>query len=241
MKKLFAHLLLAACAMLLSVASYGQTAISSVPYTISQPGYYVLAKDLFYPYFYANAVTMTASNVTLDFAGHVLAGVVGGMPNPPFGTTPNQAVAVLITTSGSTAPSNVTVKNGTITGNSVGINISAPGQGHVVEGMRLESQTNTGISIQGGSGCLISSNYISNSGTGTYGIWDDSDGSTQIIRNRAVNSETGIASAQGYLESNFVSNCTTGFFSGNPKLRFNTTVNCREPFYGGVLVTDDNN
>jgi hypothetical protein len=239
MKKIFSHLLLAAGAMLLSVASYGQTAINSVPYTISQPGYYILAKDLFYPYFYANAITITASNVTLDFAGHVLAGQLGGMPNPPFGAeTPNQAVAVAITTSGSNPPSNVTVKNGTITGNSMAINISAPGEGYVVDGMRLESQTYISVNIEG-SGCLISNNYISN--CPLYGINDGGDW-TQIIHNRVVNCFWGIGGNRGYLESNFVANCKVGFAcTSTAKLRFNTTVNCPTPIELGILVTDDNN
>jgi hypothetical protein len=48
--------------MLLSVASYGQTIIGSVPYTISNPGNYVLNTDL--PY----AGTGTAISAA-DFRG----------------------------------------------------------------------------------------------------------------------------------------------------------------------------
>ena len=77
MKRLFARFALAAGAMLLSVASYGQTPINSVPYTISQSGTYVLNKDLFYTPLSGVAITINSGNVNLDFAGHSLDGIPG--------------------------------------------------------------------------------------------------------------------------------------------------------------------
>jgi hypothetical protein len=66
MKRLFARFLLAAGAMLLSVTSYGQIPINSVPYTISQPGSYVLSKDLATATVTETAITINSNNVILD-------------------------------------------------------------------------------------------------------------------------------------------------------------------------------
>jgi hypothetical protein len=46
MKCFISNSVLAAGLMLLSVASYGQTPITSVPFTISAPGKYILAKKI---------------------------------------------------------------------------------------------------------------------------------------------------------------------------------------------------
>ena len=48
MKCFISNSVLAAGLMLLSVAGYGQTPITSVPYTISAPGKYILANNLTY-------------------------------------------------------------------------------------------------------------------------------------------------------------------------------------------------
>jgi hypothetical protein len=72
MKQLFARFLLAAGAILLSVASYGQTAINSVPYTIIASGNYFLNKDLTYGSSTGAAIAINTSNVNPDFEGHML-------------------------------------------------------------------------------------------------------------------------------------------------------------------------
>jgi hypothetical protein len=50
-----------------------QFVVNSVPAVLSIPGTYVVSNDLFYSGTGA-AITITASGVTLDFAGHTLTG-----------------------------------------------------------------------------------------------------------------------------------------------------------------------
>jgi parallel beta-helix repeat protein len=236
MKRLFICFLLAAGAMLLSVASYGQ-AINSVPYTISQPGNYFLIKNLTYSASSGVAIAINSSNVTLDFNDHVLTGP-SISPNP---TDQPKGVALAYNVS----IENVTIRNGTILGFADGIDLAgASGQtstGHVVEGMHTPKNTHIGIFINYATGCLISNNYVNN--VGDYGI-AVAGPSDQLIHNRVSNCDVGINGGFGnYLEDNFVSNCRIGFncTDSSPKLRFNTTINCTTPFIGGTQLTDENN
>ena len=110
MKRQFARFLLAAGIMLLSVTSYGQTAINSVPYTITQPGQYFLNKDLS-TFASGTAIAINSSNVILDFNGHKLINTLG---------TIVKAFGVALATN-SKPLENVTIKNGTISGFQLGI------------------------------------------------------------------------------------------------------------------------
>lgn len=234
MKRLFACFLLAAGVMLLSVASYGQTVITSVPYAINNPGIYVLNTDLAYAGS-GTAIAINSHDVTLDFQGHLLYSTsTTGTPAIGVGFSANEQ--------------NVTIKNGTLSAFNTAINIPG-GIGQVVEGMRIESyfpfgqsgpSGPNGIIIMDGSGCLIDNNYL-------YTCWiaiNDSNSSDQISRNRIFNcSQLGILVAgDSYLEGNFVSHCQGGIScTGGAKLRFNTTEDCTYPFTGGTLITDGNN
>ena len=178
----------------------GQTVINSVPYTISQSGSYVLNKDLLYTSPTGTAITITSGNVTLDFAGHLLDGLGGGP-----GTI---AAGVQIGSDNDPSTySNVTIKNGTIVGFSIGITLYG-GAGHVIQGMRLERQTVGSGGFAAGyaifnlaSGCLFSNNYITN----CNGDIADLGYYTQIIRNRIFNCPTvGIICSSAYIESNLV-------------------------------------
>jgi hypothetical protein len=71
MKRLFATLAFAAGWTLLSVSSYGQTPIASLPYTISSAGNYYLTQNLTYSGAAGNAITVSASNVTIDLTKHL--------------------------------------------------------------------------------------------------------------------------------------------------------------------------
>jgi hypothetical protein len=85
--------------MLLSVTTYGQTAINSVPFTITSPGNYFLNTYLVYPPLTGIAISINSSNVTLDFAGRVLAAhwltasSTSGFSVPPI---PSSATAIVI-------------------------------------------------------------------------------------------------------------------------------------------------
>src|SRR4051812_43950019 len=49
-----------------------RTSIGKIPFTISQPGSYYLARNLQFAATSGNAITITVSNVTLDLSGFTL-------------------------------------------------------------------------------------------------------------------------------------------------------------------------
>jgi hypothetical protein len=240
MKKLFAHLLLAAGAMLLSVTSYGQIAINSVPYTINQPGQYFLGKDLS-TFASGTAIAINTSDVILDFNGHTLVNTLGPLVN---------AFGVALATK---QIENVTIKNGTISGFQIGI-LLAGGNGagssdHVVDGMHISRFGFAGIDTYQASSCLITNNFVDgiSPSSGSYGIrLQATAGFNQVSHNRVVNCFEGIidgvpsaVNGQNYLESNFVARCTTGINCTNDKSRFNTTQGCTNPGTGGATEMTD--
>lgn len=232
MKRLHS-LTLAATLALLSAASYGQTLISSVPYTITSPGTYVLANNFSYGSATGAAITINSANVTLNFNGHFLASTTASPSNS--GVTVNQV-------------QNVTIENGTADGFHYGIyfpNGSGSGvnTGHIVENMRI-THNNIGIYLYYGSGCLIQNNYVNGFNTNyPVGIYVGQGGGNQLIRNRVLNCYDGFdVFNDNSLESNFAYNCVFGFgMDYSDKYRFNTTINCATPFVFGTPLTDDNN
>lgn len=225
--------MLAVALALLSVASYGQTLISSVPYTITSPGTYVLANNLPYASATGAAITINSANVILNFSGHFLASTAASPSNS--GVSVNQVP-------------NVTIENGTLDGFHFGINFpNGSGvdnnTGHIVENMRITHST-FGIYVYYASGCLVQNNYINGFNTNyPVGIYFAQGGGNQIIRNRVLNCYEGIAAfSNDSLESNFVYGCVFGMdMDYSDKYRFNTTINCATPFSLGTPLTDDNN
>jgi parallel beta-helix repeat protein len=225
--------MLAAALALLSVGSYGQTLISSVPYTITSPGTYVLANNLPYASATGAAITINSANVILNFSGHFLASTAASPSNS--GVSVNQVP-------------NVTIENGTLDGFHFGINFpNGSGvdnnTGHIVENMRITHST-FGIYVYYASGCLVQNNYINGFNTNyPVGIYFAQGGGNQIIRNRVLNCYEGIAAfSNDSLESNFVYGCVFGMdMDYSDKYRFNTTINCATPFSLGTPLTDDNN
>lgn len=124
-----------------------RTPIESIPFTISQPGSYYLAKSLT-----ASAdgtgITISTGNVTLDLAGFTLSG--GGF----------QGAAI----SGDSAP-NVAVRNGVLTGWRQGGVLL--GTGAVVEDLRIVGTFDQGPpAIKTGSPALVQRCHVSSAATG---------------------------------------------------------------------------
>jgi hypothetical protein len=72
MKPLFGISILWATLSFLSVASYAQTSITSIPYTITASGTYIFAHNLLYSAANGNAITVKASHVVIDLNGYHL-------------------------------------------------------------------------------------------------------------------------------------------------------------------------
>ena len=90
--------------------------ITSLPYTISAPGTYVLTRDLSYPSqtgFAINILTTLAGPVVVDFQGHTIAG--GGAGSQSFGIE----IGGESEYAENTCP--ITIRNGTLQGFWIGV------------------------------------------------------------------------------------------------------------------------
>ena len=153
------------------------TKITSVPYTISNPGFYYLSGNLTYTGT-ASAIAITADNVTLDLMGFSLTG--GGKEiGTNMGIFPNN----------NDNSRNVEIRNGTVSGFTVGVagtfanervsrirafnnnwGIWVPGSNPLIEGC-ISSNNDHGILVGSGriSGCVANNNTnqgIAMNGTG---------------------------------------------------------------------------
>jgi hypothetical protein len=212
--------------------SFGQTIISSVPYTISAPGNYVLGSNLTYSSAAGAAITILSSNVTLDLGGHYLY----------FPGTPTSNVGVYVHNAG-----NVIIQNGIIAVFFYGVYIEHTGgtalnSGDIVQGLRLTNVTFGVVQITI-AGSVVRNNQITSltagSGAGIYLAGSGNLASGNVISGFDVGVE---AFGNNYCLENVVSNCTFGLaLDTSDKYRFNTTFNCTTPFAGGTALTDNNN
>jgi hypothetical protein len=223
MKRLFANSILAASSLLLSVVSYGQTPISSIPFTIGASGTYILTAGLVYSASTGNAITVNANNVTIDLNGHYLICSVSG----------NSATGIFASNK-----LNIRVRNGEILRFSHGVGFDFPGGtnnniGHVVEGIGFWNN-NIAVWFHQTQASVVR-NCIFNGGLAGIDFFAGTG-------NRAVgNVATGItfgffSDGTDYFDSNYADHCTTGVdaTSATTKLRFNTTTNCTTGVTGGT-------
>lgn len=218
-----------------AATSQAQTVISSLPYTISAGGVYVLNSSLNSSQTSGNLITINASNVTIDFQNHYIAGPVGNTTQSTYGIY-------------ATERSNLTIKNGTvaycntgivITGNntattnnvdhqidnmrvtycySYGINLSYAPASRITNTQvsQIGSTTATspvGINVNGAgvtvSSCTISNMLIASGGT-SRGIYTDPG---DFVRQCTVYSATN-AIQLGIYQDNLASATTTAFSGG---------------------------
>jgi parallel beta-helix repeat protein len=128
------------------------TAITSLPYIITVPGVYCLTGDLFPSMSSGYAIDIQAPVVVIDLNGHRLG---GGNAGP--GT---QAIGIHALNQ-----KDITIKNGTIRGFQYGVllqdnsNGYASTGGHVLDGLRVDSNTYVGLQVQG-SGNIVRNNQV---------------------------------------------------------------------------------
>ena len=136
------------------VGAVAGTKITSVPCTITVPGFYYLAQNLTYAPIPGNAITVQADNVTLDLMGFSLSGV---------GKTSDGIVL-------SGIRSNVEIRNGTIRGFSGrGVTASDTGcKGLRIISLRVIDTAATGIHIGGTDHLVVDCSVI---GAGDHGIY----------------------------------------------------------------------
>jgi hypothetical protein len=181
------------------------TEIASVPQNITAPGVYCLKKSLVLAFQQQSAITIMANDVVIDFNGHVLENFPG-------------AAGIGWGVNGFNLK-HITLRNGTIRGFSIGVNLENRGEnsmGHLVEHLVLDGNTLAGLSVDGATS-VIRNNRVMRTGASshTYGIFARGTG-IQVTGNvvtEMVEAAGGIAvgitayeARGGVVERNVVSN-----------------------------------
>src|SRR5262249_8965473 len=133
------------------------TAITSLPYTISASGVYCLTGDLSTNLISGNAIEIDANNVILDLNGHKIGNLSAGPNTVAYGILADQR-------------QNITIRNGTVRGFFHGIRLSdtfpyAVSQGHVVEDVRADQNTQMGILVSGRGGLIRRNQVVATGGS----------------------------------------------------------------------------
>jgi hypothetical protein len=222
MKPLFGIAILGATLSFLSAASYAQTPISSVPYTITAPGKYILSNDLLYSGESGNAITVNTSNVTINLNGFYIV-----CPNS------NNANGVY-----ANGQNHITVKNGEIIGFNLGVSFTATTLGagnsaHLVDAVRF-IRDSWGVYCVYGTACVVQNCQI----VGGYVGVDFLQGTGNRATNNVVDgAESGFYRTRtDYFDSNYADSCSIGFdaSSTTTRLRFNATTRCATGVFGGT-------
>jgi hypothetical protein len=159
------QIILAASLLALSAAARAEITdcieITAVPYHIRAPGVYCLKKSLSLPLLQAQAIAIQADDVVLDLNGHTLENFAGA-------TGQGRGI-------NGRNVKHVTVRNGTIRGFSIGVNLDNLGEnsmGHLVEHLLLDLNTLAGLSVDGRHS-VVRNNRVTRTGAAafTYGIF----------------------------------------------------------------------
>lgn len=227
------RILLYATLILLSAATApAQTVITSVPHTIKSSGTYILSKDLIYSG-KGKAILVQAADVTIDLQGFTLS--CSDDISPTIGVYVHNE-------------SDVTIKNGVITGFRTGVDIDSPSAenlqnvAEIVQDLRI-SAPQYGIIIINPTICLIQRNTITGGNNGAGIALIQSIGGNRVSYNQVTGAQYGFQTdGYCYLLENLASGCLDGYFSASTdKYRFCTTSNCTAAFNGGADVGDANN
>jgi hypothetical protein len=129
------------------------TPITAVPYSIIKSGSYCLTQDLYTSITSGAAISVAASEVTIDFGGWMIANF----------NTNNQTQASGVLHSGGRG---LIVRNGRIRGFLYGVRSTASEV--TVQDMKLDTIARAGISLMGTGTALVEHNHIVNSGGPNY-------------------------------------------------------------------------
>lgn len=156
--------------------------VTALPYTISTPGTWCVKQNLATAAIGGNAITINASDVTLDCNGFKLDGSAAGA-----GTATRGVYA--------SGRSGVTVRNCAVRGFQQGIALFGTGGGHLVERNRATASTYAGIWVEG-DGSIVRDNQVTQTGGSTatphaYGIY------ARYIVDVADNTVSGVAGTSG--------------------------------------------
>ncbi len=222
-----------------TTSASGATAITSLPYPITQPGSYYLASDLsIHLADFVTAIAISVPNVTLDLNGHTLTDT-DGLAGYEFG--------IYITAD------HVAVCNGSVVGFCYDMVVA--GNGCRIENLTLRQATYTGILFQGANN-LMQQCRVLNTGGSTRPYFDPSAGAIEVQNdyNRIIDCDvagvtanpgglcqgigvyTPDANTMAMIVGNRVSNCYQGIavYGVTTKMRDNLcTASVSVPYTGG--------
>lgn len=204
------------------------TVITSLPYTITAPGKYELQRDLVASE--TSGITVNADNVAIDLKEHTIS-----LPN-----ITRRQVGVSINAT------NVTVRNGTISGFLIGVDIEGRGSQDKLEKLQVLNSY-TGIALEVGNDHLVQDCYIIGRGKekDDVGILVFAPTSgVQITNNQVSECGTAIrafANGGSAIIHNYVANSQTGFELHHREFyQGNVATNCAEPYFGGIAIGTEN-
>jgi hypothetical protein len=223
--------LLCGLLFLSAITAHSQTVITSLPHTITKSGNYVINADLAYTG-KAHAITVKAGDVTIDLQGFTLS----------CSDSISPTIAVYVNN-----VSDVTIKNGVITGFRTGVDIDSPpaknlqNVAEIVQDLQITAPE-FGIVVVNPVICLIQRNVIVGGASGAGVSLIQSLGGNRVSYNQVSGAEYGFQSdGNCYLFENCASNCLFGFSAASTdKYRFCSTTLCTTPFSGGIDTTDTN-
>jgi hypothetical protein len=229
------------------------TAITSLPAVITAQGIYCLTDDLNTSMTTGRAIEIQANNVVLDLNGHRLGGSTAGL-----GTTASGVFAL--------QRQNVTIRNGTIRGFYVAIYLydsnPASTTGLVVEDMRIDQATFSGIQVAGRGAVIRHNQILFTGGTTANGpnvapaAIVASGPENRVLGNDIVTvTEQGLGTSRGIIVGsgadggslivgNRITQANRGIdfidFGGTGKYRDNVTRDVVTPYYGGTDAGNNN-
>ena len=186
LRNFLASAVLAALAIATTSAAQAQTVITSLPYTITAGGTYVLNSNLSSSATTGNLITINASNVTIDFQEHYITG-----PSASLASTNVIGIYAY-------ERSNLTIRNGTVAYCLEGIYIGGNGATNTnsvdqqVTNMRVTYCAYVGINLDYDPSSVISDCQISQIGT------------TSTSDNAGINVDGAGVTVQGCTVSNVV-------------------------------------
>ncbi len=228
------------------MSGYAQT-IDGVPFVITKPGTYTLAKDLTLSQTAQSttAIFVKADNVVIDLRGFTLAGYsTGGNTTYGIANVNKQGIPKPII--------NLTIQGGAINGFDIAVQLG--NAQFAVENLRVLNNV-FGVSastclFSSIKNCLIVSTLPISNPAGQLGV--SLFGCTGIVvKNNQIGNQvigcvsqsTGSPPSLGcsFIYNNFA-NCPTGLLLGSvDKYQGNVTTNCPTPFSGGTAVGTENN
>ncbi len=172
------------------------TEITTAPYTINTQGVYCLNGNLETNLASGNAITINVNNVVIDLNGHKIGNLAAGQTTAARGIYAYQR-------------QNITIKNGTIRGFMYGISLDdaspyTTSQGHIIEDVRADLNTSTGIYVRGRGNIIRNNIVVSTSRTdltdsSAWGIYVAGPGNRIINNDVYETKEHGLGSAYGIL------------------------------------------